>query len=46
MIDWDRMDVIIDYTAEPRKPDPRIVEIEPPRIELIIFTNPCGCELD
>jgi hypothetical protein len=39
---FDRMDLIIDYTAEPRKPDQREVEWDPQPIDYIVFTNPYG----
>ena len=45
---FDYMDLLIDYTAEPRKPDLR--EVEPfgqaPQIELIVYTNPLTCGMD
>jgi uroporphyrinogen-III synthase len=36
------MEEIIDYTAEPRKPDQREVEWDPQPIDYIVFTNPYG----
>ena len=45
---WVRMEFIIDYTAEQRKPDSR--EVEPfgqaPQVELIVYTNPLTCGMD
>jgi hypothetical protein len=39
---FDYMEALIDYTAEARNPDKRIVEVEPVPIDYIVFTNPYG----
>jgi hypothetical protein len=42
------MELIIDYTAIPRKPDARTVELfgQAPQYELVIHENPLLCGMD
>jgi len=45
---WSRMELLIDYTATPRKPDTRIVELfgQAPQYELVIHESPLLCGME
>ena len=45
---WINAEFVVDYTAEQRKPDTRIVEPfgQAQQIELIVYTNPLLCGMD